>query len=652
MSTCVRYTITNTSSLIPITISWRNCNGQPVTQTLRARGSRNICALNNSVNSNFKRFARITRNCSCTNTSITNITQFSAPYQYVDCNGVTRTVTIQEGQTITLCLCASCLSGGEPNTSFLVRTLQVCSGQLPVTPTPTVTPSQTPAALPCSYGTTDDSGNWYYVDCCGQLVTGITANLVVCYNPNFGSAGIFPSYSACSVSCITSTPTPTPTKTPTPTPTETSAVTPTPTPTNTQTPTTTETPTVTPTETPTNTPTPSVTPSAGTSPTPTPTNTETPTNTPTVTDTPTPTPTETPTETPTNTPTETPTNTPTPTETSSVTPTPTNTETPTNTPTPTETETPVTPTPTPTPTETSSVTPTPTETPTNTPTPTVTPTPVTGYGFNLIVLPYNYPASGNTIMTEQGTGQTGTTDPNVFISNGNGIYFNSIDITSTDRTNYFSGFTGQSITITLTQNGDSAIYSGDTNAFQSWSAQTGVTPPGTPGTGFVFGYGIAQSGYTSGTTILVQSATTQWVTGQTVYISAEINVPVTPTPTPTPTITETPTNTPTPTETEIPVTPTPTNTQTPTPTPVYYEFTGFTQSPSGYTQACSGALVPPIYSNCSVLSGDGSCYLYSDPLGNVPVIDSYYVNPSPQSEGYQVTGGFGQINGSQSNPCV
>ena len=243
MSTCVRYTITNTSSLTPITISWRNCNGQPVTQTLRARGSRNICALNNSVNSNFKRFARITRNCSCTNTSITNITQFSAPYQYVDCNGVTRTVTIQEGQTITLCLCASCLSGGEPNTSFLVRTLQVCSGQLPVTPTPTVTPSQTPAALPCSYGTTDDSGNWYYVDCCGQLVTGITANLVVCYNPNFGSAGIFPSYSPCSVSCITSTPTPTPTKTPTPTPTETSAITPTPTPTNTQTPTTTETPT-------------------------------------------------------------------------------------------------------------------------------------------------------------------------------------------------------------------------------------------------------------------------------------------------------------------------------------------------------------------------------------------------------------------------
>jgi filamentous hemagglutinin family protein len=30
-------------------------------------------------------------------------------------------------------------------------------------------------------------------------------------------------------------------------------------------------------------------------------------------------------------------------------------------------------------------------------------------------------------MTEQGIGQSGTTDPNVFISNQNGIYFNSID---------------------------------------------------------------------------------------------------------------------------------------------------------------------------------------------------------------------------------
>jgi len=428
--------------------------------------------------------------------------------------------------------------------------------------------------------------------------------------------------SNCTNPAPSATPTTTPTPTITPTP-STSSTTPTPTPsvTSTETPT----PTVTPTntETPTSTPTPTVTPTNTVTPTETPTNTPTPTITPTNTVTPTETPTNTPT--PTTTPYQfgceyiltytgtgftappsytitwndfygnpqshtftgdnqvpgytfcaqcgsftnggnpdiiiqttnpcgsLPTPTPTPTETT--TPTPTVTETPTNTPTETPTNTP---------TETPTNTPTPTETPTNTPTPSVTPIPVTGYGFNLVVLPYEFPTSGNTIMTEQGTGQTGTTDPNVFISNGNGIYFNSIDITSTDRTNYFSGFTGQSITITLTQNGDSAIYSGSTNAFQSWSGSTG-TPPGVPGTGFVFGTGISlvPSGVT-GNTVLIQSATTQWVTGQTVYISAEINVPITPTPTPTETTTPTPTITPTPTVTE---TPTNTPTETPTPTP-------------------------------------------------------------------------------------
>ena len=250
--------------------------------------------------------------------------------------------------------------------------------------------------------------------------------------------------------------------------------------------------------------------------------------------------------------------TPTPTITETPTPTPTITETPTNTPTETPT---VTPTVTETPTETPTNTPTVTETPTETPTPTATSIPVTGYGYNLVVLPYNFPTSGNTIMTQQGIGQSGTTNPNVFTSNFNGIYFNSIDITSTDRTDYFSGFTGQSITITLTQNGDSAIYSGDTNSLQVWNNVTGGT------TGFVFGYGINQPGYSSGTTVLIQSATTQWVTGQTVYINIELNTPTTPTPTPT--ITETPTNTPTETPTETP-TNTPTESpveSTPTPTP-------------------------------------------------------------------------------------
>ena len=204
-------------------------------------------------------------------------------------------------------------------------------------------------------------------------------------------------------------------------------------------------------------------------------------------------------------------------------------------------------TPTPTVTQTPTVTPTktstPTVTPTLTPTPSTTPSPVTGYSFNLVVLPYNYPSSGNTIMVDQAVSGTGTTNPNVFATTNNGIYFNAIDTDGIDRTSYFATFTGQSITLTISQTGSTAIYSGDTNAFQSWSGLTGVNPPGTPGKGFSFGYGIAQPGYSAGTTVLIQSATTNWVTGQTVYISASVNGPaVTPTPTST-SVTPTPTPT-------------------------------------------------------------------------------------------------------------
>jgi hypothetical protein len=161
---------------------------------------------------------------------------------------------------------------------------------------------------------------------------------------------------------------------------------------------------------------------------------------------------------------------------------------------------------------------------------------------------------------------------------GRGIYFNSIDSDGIDRTSYFSQFTGQSITITITQTGSTAIYSGDTNAFKYWSATTG-TPPGVAGDGFVFGtqVGVPPLNTPSGNAVLIQSATTNWTAGLPVYISAEINAGVTPTPTPTPTgtpvaetptptETETPTPTPTPTGTPVAETPTPTLTQTPTPT--------------------------------------------------------------------------------------
>jgi hypothetical protein len=369
---------------------------------------------------------------------------------------------------------------------------------------------------------------------------------------------------------------------PTPSVTPTNTVTPTITPTNTPTPTVTitatNTPTPTVTETPTNTPTPTISETPTSTPTPTGTLSVTETPTPTISETPTNTPTPTISETPTNTPTPTVTETPTGTPSVTETPTPTISETPTSTPTPTVTETPTptntetpTETPTPTVTETPTNTPTISETPTNTPTPSTSPIPVTGYGFNLVVLPYTFPSSGNTIMSNNPL-NTGSTNPNELNVSGRGIYWNSIDSDGIDRTSYFSGFTGQSVTITMSQTGSTAIYSGSTNAFQNWSS--------TGGTGYLFGTGISQvpSGAT-GTTVLIQSASTQWTVGLPVYISVVVNGEVTPTPTPT--NTETPTQTPTPTISETPTnTPTPTVTDTPTPTPTISETPTNTPTPT------------------------------------------------------------------------
>ena len=170
----------------------------------------------------------------------------------------------------------------------------------------------------------------------------------------------------------------------------------------------------------------------------------------------------------------------------------------------------ITPTPTPTNTETPTNTPTPTETPTNTPTPSTTPIPVTGYGYNLVVLPYAPPTSGNTIFTRFTViGQsTGVTTPNTF--DVNGVFWNSIDNLSVDRTSYYSGMTGTSVTAYFTQNGDTAIYSGSSTAF------TFEGPPGQQ----AFNY---NPGTRPSQLVLIQSASTDFVTGQTVYISYVVN---------------------------------------------------------------------------------------------------------------------------------
>lgn len=192
-----------------------------------------------------------------------------------------------------------------------------------------------------------------------------------------------------------------------------------------------------------------------------------------------------------------------------VTPTPTVTSTSTPTPTPTTTPT-VTPTNTNTPTNTSTSTQTPTPSITNTQTPTTSPVPVTGYGYNLVVLPYNAPTSGNTIFPTFATpgDMSGTTNPNTFTTNG--VYWNAIDNASVDRTSYYSGMTGVSVTAYFTQNGNTAIYSGSTTAF------TFDGPPGQQS----FNY---NPNIIPGQLVLIQSASTNFVTGQTVYISYVVN---------------------------------------------------------------------------------------------------------------------------------
>jgi hypothetical protein len=177
-----------------------------------------------------------------------------------------------------------------------------------------------------------------------------------------------------------------------------------------------------------------------------------------------------------------------------------------NTPTPTPSVTPES-TPTPTPESTPASTPESTLTPT--PTPTASPMAITGYGYNLVVLPYEPPSSGNTIFPlfsinfPPGEG-TGTTNPNTFDING--VYWNEIDNLGSDRFGYYSGMTGTSVMAYFTQNGNTSIYSGSSTSF---------TYDGAPGF-IAFNY---NPNARPGELTLIQSASTNFVTGQTVFIT-------------------------------------------------------------------------------------------------------------------------------------
>jgi hypothetical protein len=136
--------------------------------------------------------------------------------------------------------------------------------------------------------------------------------------------------------------------------------------------------------------------------------------------------------------------------------------------------------------------------------------PVTGYGYNLVVLPYQPPTSGNTIFPTFATPvlNSGTTNPNTFTING--VYWNTIDNLGFDRSSYYNGMSGVSVTAYFTQNGDTATYSGSTTAFGFEG------PPGQQ----AFNYNPQTR---PGQLVLIQSASTNFVTGQTVYISYVVN---------------------------------------------------------------------------------------------------------------------------------
>ena len=215
---------------------------------------------------------------------------------------------------------------------------------------------------------------------------------------------------------------------------------------------------------------------------------------------------------------------------------------PTSTPTPT-----VTSTPTPTPTSTSVPTSTPTPTATDVPpTPTPTPTDVVSCGG----IPYTLtniwgaPTSGNTLWVSTSAGNTASNEVNK-LAISTPFFINKIDSDGVDRTSYFSDATGNTFTITICQNGNSAIYSGIT--------------------GSILYNGTSYFEFDATKLHLVQSSPVSAFTfNELVYFDLSVGIQ----PTPTPTSTENPTPTPTPTNPDCDVTYNIVDiTPTPTPTP-------------------------------------------------------------------------------------
>jgi hypothetical protein len=118
-----------------------------------------------------------------------------------------------------LSLCIQELSSEVINSySLLGLTLTpaaVTCGSITPTPTPTMTKTPSPTPIVCGSGFT--TGAHYYVDCCGNSITGTNSGQIVTFDYSKPSNGVKRMNVSASISC----PTPSPTKTPTATPTST-----------------------------------------------------------------------------------------------------------------------------------------------------------------------------------------------------------------------------------------------------------------------------------------------------------------------------------------------------------------------------------------------------------------------------------------------
>ena len=134
-------------------------------------------------------------------------------------------------------------------------------------------------------------------------------------------------------------------------------------------------------------------------------------------------------------------------------------------PTPTSSVTPsITPEATQSPTPTPSVTPGLTPSSTVTPTPTPSPGPIVGFGY-MLNTDFNLPPTGDTVFLNYIT-STGITTPNQFAVSDRAVYWSYVDMDGVNRYSYYSNLlTTNSYSITFTQSGATATYSGNTVSF-------------------------------------------------------------------------------------------------------------------------------------------------------------------------------------------